>query len=763
MQQGAGAIDDLTAEFVAETRETLDRIGEALLAWETSPADGKRLDEIFRFVHTVKGSCGFIGLPRIEALAHAAETELADVRGGGRPADARLVGAMLAVIDRIALLVAALETPTTELPDPESDNALIAALDRNTAAPAEVEPAKSDAAPQRSIRVAVPLLETMMTQMSDLVLVRNELARTVRLSGDPALTGSFERLAGIVTDLRDSVTQTRMQPIERLFAALPRLVRDTASACGKQVKLEISGQDVEIDREMVEAIRDPLIHIVRNAIDHGIEPPDTRRASGKAATGVLRIAAQQSGNQVSIEVSDDGGGIDTGRLVQRAVAAGTIDPARAALLSDNAAAQLIFEAGLSTTDKVTAISGRGVGMDVVRANIERLGGTVALDNRSGVGLTVTLRAPLTLSIVNALVVRVGTQAFAVPRAAVEEVVALDRDAARLEPVWTGHLAVIRGTVHPAHILAELFGLRVGQPRLAMVVATPAGARYVLAIDGVPDHEELVVRPMAPQLVSHGMFAGQSLGDDGRPVIMLDPVGIANLTGVSLDRSAPEVAPVVADRPVSVVVATALDGSRIAVRSLLVERIIETARTDWVDVQGRWFAMVEGQHLPGCHVAALPDQGSVAAMLLSDGQRRTVLPIAAVHDLAPLENLVPVDAAGVEGLLNIGGQAVQLLDALTLFEHAATRVPTPRVALIALDPTPWSRAVLAPLVEAAGYEVRFGTSDAADIVIHIEGDDVSPGAARSIALARDTGGGVAIDRYDRATLRALIDAPERHAA
>ena len=757
-------MDDLTVEFVAETREMLERIGEALLSWEARPADAARLDEIFRFVHTVKGSCGFIDLPRIEALAHAAETELADVRSGGRMADGALVGAMLAIIDRIGLLVAALETPSTVVPDSASDALLIAALDRN-AMPTVAEPNEAPAtAPQRTVRVALPLLESLMTQVSDLVLVRNELLRTVRLSDNPALSGGFDRLAAIVTDLRDSVTRTRMQPIDRLFATLPRLVRDTAAECGKLVTLELSGQDVEIDREMVEAIRDPLVHIVRNAIDHGIEKPEGRRASGKPATSVLRIAALQSGNQVSIEISDDGRGIDTAVLVQRALASRRIDAARAAVLDEAAAALLIFEAGLSTAQTVTTISGRGVGMDVVRANVERLGGSVALVNRPGLGLTVTLRAPLTLSIVNALVVSAGGQGFAVPRGAVEEVVALNRGNARIEAVGGGHIAVVRGVAHPAYTLAELLCLRAEAPKLAMIVATPGGGRFVLAVDAVLDHEELVVRPMAPQLVSQGIFAGQSLGDDGRPVIVLDPVGIAASVGISRLISVQDSVVVTkAATPATVVVATALDGRRIAVRSLLVERLIETARADWVAVAGRWFAIVDGRHLAGCLADDLPDRNAISAMLLFDGQRRVVLPIATVHDLAPLDTIVAVDASGVEGLLNIDDRPVELLDALWLFNAAVGAPATRPVASIMLDRSPWSQAILAPLVAAAGYTVHFGTAEAPDLVIHLEGEEPSDDYGRRVMLARGTDGNVAIDRYDRAALDRLIAVPQRKSA
>lgn len=337
-------MDELTGEFVSETRETLERIAGALVAWEVRPDDRVQLDEIFRFVHTVKGSCGFLNLPRIEALAHAAETALADVRSGVKLPDSALVATMLSIIDRIRLLVDALEPETKiELPEFSTDAALITALETGTVVTSSAE--QEPAAVQRTVRIGVPLLEAMMNQVSELVLVRNEMARALRHIDDRDLTAGFDKLTSVIGELRESVTRTRMQPIERLFATLPRLVRDTANECGKSVTLEIVGQDVEIDREMVESIRDPLIHIVRNAIDHGIEAPDDRVAAGKPKTSVLRIIALQSGNQVSIEISDDGRGIDTAKLIQRAIGDKRIAASNAARLDAHAAASLILRQG----------------------------------------------------------------------------------------------------------------------------------------------------------------------------------------------------------------------------------------------------------------------------------------------------------------------------------------------------------------------------------------------------------------------------------
>src|SRR5919112_385352 len=371
-------MDDLIADFVAECREMLEALGGEIVAWEAAPEDRARLDSIFRFVHTVKGNCGFFDFPRLEALSHAAEDALADVRAGRRQADGALVSAVLAIIDRIGEMVAAIEAGE-EMPAGD-DSALIQALapGAEAAAPAAATVAEANgkmAAAPRTIRLSVELLDRVMSTVSDMVLARNELARRLReTSSDVTVDGAFERLSSIIAEMRDAITRTRMQRIENLFVALPRMVRDLSGELGKQVLIDIEGGDVELDREMIEMIRDPLTHIIRNAVDHGIETPAERLKAGKREIGILAVSARQSGNQILIDIHDDGRGIDGRKLVEKAIAAGTIDKADAAQLSPREQLALMFEAGPSTAKEVTAISGRGVGMDVVRSNVERIGG-----------------------------------------------------------------------------------------------------------------------------------------------------------------------------------------------------------------------------------------------------------------------------------------------------------------------------------------------------------------------------------------------------
>ena len=650
-------MDELTGEFVAETRETLAHIGEALVGWEAHPDDAARLDEIFRFVHTVKGSCGFLDLPRIGALAHAAETVLGEVRAGTRGNDPRLIGTLLAIIDRIAVLSEALETKSN-VPDLASDAGLIAAIDGTTEivakAPVVVAP------PVRNVRISVDVLETAMMQVSDLVLARNELARQLRdHDADTRLTGAFDRVSSAIADVRETIARTRMQPIDRLFGLLPRLVRDTAGALGKTVQLRIEGSDVEIDREMVEAIRDPLMHIVRNAIDHGIEAAKDREAAGKTARGTLTVIARQSGNQVSITVADDGRGIDVARLVQKAATAGIVTAAKAATLSPEAALNLIFAAGLSTADHVTDISGRGVGMDVVRANVERLGGAITLDNRPGLGLAITLRAPLTLSIMNALLVESGGQVFAVPRAAIDEIVSVKSSAVRVEAVGGGYIAVVRGRMLSVVSLAAMLAIRDEPLSHLVVIDPPGGNRYALGVARVRDHEELVVRPTAPHVAALGTYAGQTLPDNGIPILVIDPAGIAIRAGIDAERRHVAGADIVTAETGqgSLLLFDGFDGQRRAVRTADVAHIDDVDAADFVTHGGHSYVTIAGTLMPVIVEGMLPVAGRVAVLRLTGDVGYAV---AEAVDLAPMPAIVPVNDGIVEGFVLIDAKPVMLL-------------------------------------------------------------------------------------------------------
>jgi len=487
-------MDELLAEFISETQETLEALAGEVVAWEAQPDDKPRLDAIFRFFHTVKGSCGFLNLPRFEKLAHAAEDVLSDIRAGNRSADPATVNAVLAIMDRIGELAEAVSSGAS-LPMENDDlliNALQRALDSSKNAPeaaepsAEVQQSNGRNAALRTIRLPLSLIDQLMNGVSDMVLARNEMSRQLReRMSDPELESAFERLSTCVADMRDAISKTRMQRVERLFAAIPRMVRDIGRDLGKRIELTLEGGDVEMDREMVEMVADPLTHIVRNCIDHGIEAPHERLALGKSEAGCLRISARQSGNQIVIEIADDGRGIDSARLLDKALMAGTIDKDRAARMTEAERLELIFMPGLSTAERVTSISGRGVGMDVVRANIERIGGVIGLDNQPGRGLKITLRVPLTLTIIPGLIVKAGGLHFAIPRATVIEILHDNNEMLSIDRVGGASIATIRRVRHSMIDLEDVLGLpraAVVGPRTIMVVRAANGIPYALGVD-----------------------------------------------------------------------------------------------------------------------------------------------------------------------------------------------------------------------------------------------------------------------------------------
>ena len=767
-------MDDLINDFLAETREMLQALSGAIVAWEAEPSDRARLDEIFRFVHTVKGNCGFFDLPRLQQLSHAAEDALADVRAGRRSADARLVSAVLAVIDRIGELVQALETG--EALASEDDEQIIAALSDRPAPPA-VEPEIPAVAAEakkamRSIRLSVDLLDRMMNGISDAVLARNELARRLRdAPGDVAVEAAFERVSACIAEIRDAITRTRMQRIDNLFSALPRMVRDLSTDLGKQVRLEVDGGDVELDREMIEMIRDPLTHIVRNAIDHGIETAEERIEAGKAPAGCLRVSARQAGNQILIEVVDDGRGIDGEALMRKAIASGLVTAERGERLSPSQKTALIFLPGLSTAGEVTAISGRGVGMDVVRANIERIGGVVDIDSRPGHGVRLVIRVPLTLTIIPALTVSAGGQIFAIPRSAIEEILRSAGGAVRIDTIGGSLVATIRGRRVPMIGLSELLGVepRVPEDERKVIVLKPAGGSvYALSVDLVHDHEELVVKPAAPALMTAGLYAGTTLADDGRPILLLDPSGMATQAGCRSEvqdtehrTTAPE-ASTEAGRDSTLLLFRGLDGGLRAAPVPLIERIEDVPAEAVRFSAGRLRVSVSGRILPLAGCTQPPAEGLLRILRLTDGDSELAYGFAEVVDIRAVPvDVQPAPAPGeIGGVALIDGAQVELLDPHWLFAaHAdgAARETEPQVCALPSG-DPWMDNMLRPLLEGLGYRVVAAEEGvAADILIASAEAADAPAVLAGTVLrlrSRPEHSGEndnSIYRYDRAAL------------
>ena len=789
-------MDELLQEFISETQETLEALAGEVIAWEADPTDRHRLDAIFRFFHTVKGSCGFLNLPRFERLSHAAEDVLAEIRAGNRMPDPMTVSAVLSVMDRIGELAEAVALGTA-LPN-ENDDFLINALvepspvaegglvcpivDVDPVQPVTARSAQGQAAP-RTIRLPLSLIDQLMNGVSDMVLARNELSRKLRdRSADPELDSTFERLSTCVADMRDIISKTRMQRVDRLFAAIPRMVRDLGRDLGKRIDLSVEGGDVEMDREMVEMVVDPLTHIVRNSIDHGIETPEKRRAVGKPEAGQLRVIARQSGNQIVIEVSDDGAGIDTARLVDKAIANGRLTSEAAARMSEQDRLDLIFQAGLTTAEKVTAVSGRGVGMDVVRANVERIGGVIALNNHPGKGLCITLRVPLTLTIIPGLIVKAGGLHFAIPRAAVVEILHDNNETMAIHPVGGALIATIRGVRHSMIDLEDVLSLekpaQIG-PRVVMVVRSANGVPFAMGVSAVENHEELVIRPASPLVMASGVYAGMTLPDNGKPMLLLDAGGLASaarLPNIIDDRAArQEEARVDAQASVEMVAALRFEeisGERRLLKLSLIERV-EDLRADMFGRSGNQaFVRLGDRLLPVANGLHRFDHDAVTALRVRDGEREACYPVANVLDIVEMP-VVP-DMVAMSGLLSgvavIDGEHLEVINPFALFAALPTETLVEhslgRCVLADADDG-WTREILAPLLRQAGHEVVIGLP----VEGRVGADDIILCGSASAAQAADLIGCPVVElraspraagpadgsiyRYDQAGLMAAI--------
>lgn len=770
-------MDDLLAEFVAETREMLGALAGEIVAWEADPADRARLDTIFRFVHTVKGNCGFFDFPRLEALSHAAEDALSDVRAGRRVPDSRLVDAVLAVIDRIAVMVDEIERdePLSEAGDDLLIAALAGELDENAAAVAHFSGAgttlatAAPAAEQRTIRLPVELIDQVMSGVSEMVLARNDLARRMQsLGSETGLEAPFSRLSALLAEVRDAITRTRMRRIEGLFATFPRLVRDLSAELGKQIFVELENGEVELDREMIELIRDPMLHIIRNAVDHGIEAPADRRTAGKREAGMLTVSARQTGNTIHIGIQDDGRGIDVDRLAAKALAAGLRSEEQVAAMSREDKIELIYEPGLSTAQAVTAISGRGVGMDVVRSNIEKFGGTLEIESQPGEGTRFLIRVPLTLSILPSLTVEAGGQTFAIPRSYVEEIVSAAAGGLEFAQVGDRRFVTFRDRRLACVSLDDALGLPApdATASLFVILRLGWGDLYALAVDRIFDHHELVIKPLSPGIMQSGLFVGCTQLDDGTPVLVLDVAAIGYGAGIPRELRRPSAIPTAAAAPeqegLRVVLFRALDGERRAIAMSVVDQV---ERADAVQVRrpGPDAQVVLGEEiLPLAGVPEAADlPGRLTVLRLGDGHERIAYAAREVLDIATLSG--PLKRANgqsaVVGATLVDGEVAELVDCHALFVRHAGRLATGPVLTCRLaDGDGWMRGFLGPIIETAGYRIA-AEGEAADIAFLDFTAEEGAGNARKAIRLTDAPGDAAdpdsVYRYDRAALMAAL--------
>ena len=593
-------MDELTREFLIESQEGLDRMERCLTELEERPDDAGLIGDIFRSVHTIKGTTGFLGFKRLEKLAHSGENLLGLLREGKLRADGPITTGLLELLDGLRVILRNIETQDSEGDD--QDVALIGRLEElqapamqaraavgKAAASAAKEAAKAPAVPlapapsaaanepaqevaipaekpaaekaaveaepepgkprtqaagsaaESTLRVDVTLLNRMMNLVGELVLTRNQVLQAT--AADPNLTLLSRRLDMVTADLRESVMRARMQPVSNIFSKMPRIVRDLSQSLGRKVRLQMEGQETELDKSLLEAIKDPLTHAVRNSLDHGIEPPDVRIAAGKDPEGTLRLRAVQEGSHVVIEVSDDGAGIGVERVRAKALERGLITAERASLLGERELLQLIFLPGFSTAAAVTNVSGRGVGMDVVKTNVEKIGGKVEIESRPGKGTTLKLRIPLTLAIIPALIVHSMKQSFALPQGALSELVHVPPEQAEASIEWMEGAPLYRLRVQ---LLPLVFLDRLLMPKADhkasterdnfIAVLNADGRQFGLVVDGLADPEEIVVKPLSTVLKNIGLYSGATVLGNADLALILDPGSIALRAGVTMSAS-----------------------------------------------------------------------------------------------------------------------------------------------------------------------------------------------------------------------------------
>ncbi len=847
-------MDELLPEFLAETSEALAELDLALIKLELEPGDQATLSLIFRMVHTIKGTCGFLGLPRLERVAHAAENVLGRVRDGELAAAPAVISLVLAALDSIKAIVAALAVSGAEpagddaavieelnrvasgkladAPPPEPpvaaaappgkrarqgaarkaravvDQAASASGQQGFEAPAVAEAAmdgqpaqqvhapaasapgavapvpETHAAPDgatQTIRVTVDVLEELMTLVGELVLTRNQLlqlsrAETAVHGAASAFSSPLQRLSQITSDLQEGVMKTRMQPIGTAWNKLPRLVRDLAQETGKVIVLEMRGQETELDRQVLELMRDPLTHMVRNSADHGLEPTAVRRAAGKPDAGRILLNAYHEGGHIIIEISDDGRGIDVARVRAKVLANGLASEAELAAMTEAQIRAFIFRAGFSTAEAVTAISGRGVGMDVVRSNIERIGGTIELTSTQGAGSRFTVKIPLTLAIVSALVVEASGERFAIPQIAVRELVRVGHGedesgtadiSMSVQEVGGAPVLRLRDELLPLIGLSKLLRLeplaRAAAPdalsdpagseaaergsdgteaTTTVVVVAIGSVKLGIVVDEVFDTEEIVVKPVAPILRHVTMFSGNTILGDGSVIMILDPNGVARSAGIvaRAAQSAAESSPAEAARsdeelPLLLFRAGGQQG-RFVVPLNLVARLetipaaqIETSSSGHVtQYRGQLMKLIAMDGDDG----AVAIQAMQPVLVFADGFRSMGLMVDSIIDVVHGRLHVELGSgrAGVLGTAVIGGQAADVLDTghwLTLAWQdwfAAGPLAGERKRVLVVEDSDFFRQLLVPALSAAGFGVT-----------------AARGAAEAIAL-RD--GGLLVD-------------------
>jgi len=731
---------ELIKDLLVESFDSLDRFDREMLALEKGEGNAETLNNVFRIIHTIKGTSGCIGLNKIESVAHVGETLLSLLRDGQLTTSPALISSLLEYSDALKAMLRCLEAtgqqgdvdyspllqklqalqvggnpveaPQTEgyglfddapesqtSPAPATKAAPISlqanpvALTvvpegRASATDGETNARHATANAHSAIRVDVSQLDKLMNLVGELVLARNQIVQYTAQTLEPTLLNAAQRLNIITTELQESVMKTRMQPIGNVWAKIPRIVRDLAQELGKKVKLVMEGNETELDRTIIEAIKDPLTHIVRNSVDHGIEAPAVRQAAGKPDEGMLILRAFHEGGQVNIEIMDDGRGIDVAKVKEKAVQRGLVTADQASRMSNHEAFALIFLPGFSTADEVTNVSGRGVGMDVVKTNIEKIGGSVDVLSDAGQGTTLKIRIPLTLAIIPALVVTSGCERFAIPQVSLLELVRLEGEQARkgIEMLYGAPIYRLRGHLLPLAYLNKELKL---EPRGAessadgqedtivnIVVLHADGRQFGLVVDEINDTEEIVVKPLGKQLKGLTCFAGATIMGDGKVALILDVLGLAQRANVVaevhdrtlVDKNKTSDA---ADERQTLLLFNAGQDARLAIPLSMVARLEEFSRSQVEHSGQQDVVQYRGQILPLIDLAKyLPSAGEapmvsdpMQVVVYSEQGRSIGLVVGRINDIVQQSLTVKRHASrdGILGSAVIQDKVTGLLD------------------------------------------------------------------------------------------------------
>lgn len=780
-------MDDLITEFIAETAEGLGELDTQLIALEQNPSDAEIIGGIFRIVHTIKGTCGFLGLPRLESVAHSAENVLGKFRdceltptaasvtlilrtldlikdvlagleqNGAEPvgddseliadldamAEGKTLGdddadddggidlgpaciedpAVTALEERLAAEEALAEGLVAEAEEPESAPVALAPKAAAEAGPAAAKSGREISVAAQNIRVSVNLLEDLMTMVSELVLTRNQLLQTLRQQEDSSFATPLQRLNHITSELQEGVMKTRMQPIGNAWNKLPRIVRDLAQDLDKKIDLEMIGAETELDRQVLELIKDPLTHMVRNSCDHGLEMPADRRAVGKPDAGKITLHALHEGGHIIIRIADDGKGLPIEKIKAKAIANGIATEAELESLSNQEINQFIFKPGFSTAQKVTNVSGRGVGMDVVRNNIEKIGGAIELESIEGLGSTFTIKIPLTLAIVAALIVECCDERFAIPQISVLELVrASARSEHRIELIDRTPVLRLRDRLLPLAHLGDL--LKLSEGKLAaegdhfVVVCQVGPHTFGIVVDRVFDTEEIVVKPVAPILRDNPVFSGNTVLGDGSVVMILDPNGLAADMGAghTAESTAQDQSRLVAGSEgeiAALLMFKAGGGAPKAVPLSLVARL-EDVPTDKIETaDGREILQYRGKIMPLMSLGHVEDGENKPVIVFNDGPRWAGLIVDEIVDIVETNLTFEMQGgmSSVLGTLVVNGASTEIIDTAFYLSQiypdwfaGADPENIRKNEILIVDDSPFFRHLLSPLLQQAGYAV-----------------------------------------------------------